>query len=232
VDFQPNATSVREVTSRRVRLVVLLGLLTLGAAATAAAAGDRHPRDPREAFTAADQAWARRIVLKPSDVRGWRALRSPPDESRCTSFDPDMSDLTLTGKAESPDFERGGLVVSTAAEVFRSKRDAVVSFRRGAKPQLIRCLHEAFVRGAGTQVRVRLLSGRVVAAPPVGERRFAARLVWAITGQAQTVRAYADVVGWDRGRASAAVGVFSVAEPPDRGLQRRLAALLDRRMRR
>jgi hypothetical protein len=29
----------------------------------AAAADARHPRDPREAFTAADQAWATRIAV-------------------------------------------------------------------------------------------------------------------------------------------------------------------------
>jgi hypothetical protein len=214
------------------RLVSLVALVTLAAGAAAAAAADRHPRDPREALTAADQAWARRILLKRSDLPGWRASRTPPDETRCSTFDPNRSDLTLTGKAQSPDFERGFVLVSTAAEIFRSERDAATSFRRGAKPQVVRCLHEAFLRGAGGQVDVRLVSGRVVAAPPVGERRFAVRLVWALTEQGQTVRVYGDIAGWDRGRASVALAVFSIGEPPDRALERRLAALLDRRMRR
>jgi hypothetical protein len=219
--------------SPRLRVVVLLAGLVALVGATAAVAGmDRHPRDPREAFTRADRAWAEAIVLRRSDLPGWRASRSPADETRCSTFDPNMSDLTLTGRAESSDFERGPLLVTSAVEIFRSEREAAVSFRRGAKPPLIRCFHEAFRRGAGTQVRVRLVSGRVVAAPPVGRRRFAARLVWAITGQAQTVRVYADLIGWDRGRASTAFAVFSVGEPPDRALERRLAALLDGRMRR
>jgi hypothetical protein len=218
--------------SLRGRLVLLAASSSLVLTATAIAALDRHPRDPREAFTASDRAWAQRIVLKRSDLPGWRASRSPADETRCATFDPDMSDLTLTGKAESPDLERGPLLVTSAAEIFRSEREAAVSFRRGARPQLIRCLHEAFRRGVGSQVSVRLVSGRVVAAPPVGDRRFAVRLVWTITGQGQTVRAYADLTGWDRGRASAAFAVFSVGEPPDRALERRLAGVLDRRMRR
>jgi hypothetical protein len=40
-----------------------------------------------------------------------------------------------------------------------------------------------------------------------------------------------DVIGWDRGRASAGLLVFSICAPPDRALETRLAQRLDARMR-
>jgi hypothetical protein len=47
---------------------IVLVLAALVGAAAAPGPPDRHPRDPREALTAADQAWAKRIALKRSDL--------------------------------------------------------------------------------------------------------------------------------------------------------------------
>ena len=205
--------------------------VVLAFAVLASAADARHPRDPREAFTAADRAWAQRIVLKPGDLPGrWRSTKSASDDdARCPTFDPDMSDLTITGEADSRDFDRGGVFVSSTAEVFRTARETATSFRRAARPQLIRCYDEAFRDGLGT-VRARLVSGRAVTGPRVGDRRLALRLVWELTVREGTARTHLDLIGWDRGRASAAVVVLSVGRSQSE-LAARLAQRMDARMR-
>jgi hypothetical protein len=210
-----------------------LALAALVGVAAAPGPPDRHPRDPREAFTAADQAWANRIALKQSDLpAGWRGSRAAGGEDpRCPTFDPDMSDLTVTGRAESPDFRRGLATVASETEIFRTARETATSFRRGAKPQLIRCYDDLVQKELGSQAQVRLVSGRVVAAPPVGDRRFAVRLVWEVTAGARNLRTYFDVFGWDRGRASTAVAYSTLDLPPDRALEIRIAKRLDSRMR-
>lgn len=215
---------------------VVLAAAVLVAAGAALALPDRHPRDPREAFTAADQAWAKRIALKRSDLpAGWRGTKpSGGEDPRCASFDPDLSDLTLTGESESMDFERGPVFVSSATEIFRTAREAATSFRRGAKPKLIRCYDEVFreaFRTQAPQAEIRLVSGRVVAAPPVGDRRFAMRLEWEIVAAGAPIRTYLDVFGWDRGRASTGVVLVStLGVRPDRALEVRIAKRLDARM--
>ena len=215
------------------RPIALVLIVALVAAALAAGAAGRHPRDPREAFTAADRAWAARIVLKASDLPGrWRSTKPAGGEDpRCPTFDPNMSDLTITGEAESRDFDRGAVFVSSVAQVFRTARETAISFRRGARPQLIRCYDEAFRKGVGDTIRSRLVSGRIVAAPRVGERRLALRLVWELTVEEVTARTYLDLIGWDRGRVSAAVVVLSAGRPPDRALALRLVQRMDARMR-
>jgi len=212
---------------------IVLVLAALVGAAAALGQPDRHPRDPREAFTAADQAWAKRIALKGSDLpAGWRGTRPPSaDDPRCSTFDPDLSDLTITGKAESLNFTRGFASILSETEIFRTAREAATSFRRGAKPQLIRCYDDLVQKEFAAQAQVRLISGRVVPAPPVGDRRFAVQLVWELEAGGRTFRTYFDVFGWDRGRASTAVAVSTLNVVPDRALERRLAQRLDARMR-
>jgi hypothetical protein len=210
------------------RLVALVATVALVAAAAAQA---RQPRDPREAFTSADRAWARQIVLQRADLPGWRSTPPTPDDgTRCASFNPDMSDLTLTGRADSRSFERGAALVASVAEVYRSAPETQTSFRRAAKAApLVRCHDETFRKQLGAGVR--LVSGHAFEPPRVGERRLAIRLVWAARA-AQQRRVYLDVIGWDRGRASAQLIVASFGTPPDAGLESRLARRMDARMRR
>jgi hypothetical protein len=216
-----------------VKAWIVLAAAALAAAGTALALPDRHPRDPREAFTAADQAWAKRVALKRTDLTGtWRASGpTPAVDARCASFDPDMSDLTLTGKSESQDFTRGTTYAGSLTEIFRTARETATSFRRAARPQLIRCYDELVRAEFPSQAKVELVSGRVVAAPKVGERRFALRMIWEITVGVGSVRSYLDVLGWDRGRASTAVFLSTIDREPDRALERRIVQRLDARMR-
>lgn len=220
------------------KAAIALAAAALAAAGAALALPDLHPRDPREAFTAADQAWAKQIALRRSDLpAGWRGSKPAGGEDpRCPSFDPDLSDLTLTGESESLDFERGPALLTSNTQIFRSAAEAATSFRRGAKPQLVRCYDDLFREEFMSQLpqaKIKLISGRVVAAPPVGERRFAVRLAWEVTATGTPpIRIHLDVFGWDRGRVSTAIAFFStLGVVPDRALEARIAKRLDARMR-
>ena len=168
-------------------------------------------------------------MLKGADLPGQWASTKPgaDDDGRCASFDPDQSDLVLTGEAESRDFARGPIIVGSSAEVYRSVRDAAESFRRVARPQFVRCLEAAF-RG---QDGVTGLAGRVVPFPAVGVRRFAIRIGWTYVQDRRRVPAYVDFIGWDRGRASASLFVLGIGAPPSQALELGLARRMDARMR-
>jgi hypothetical protein len=146
-------------------LAALLALcLAIPAAALAA------DTDPKKRITLADQAKARSILLKRTDfVAGWKRTPASPDSDFiCPGFNPDESDLTLTGEAEA-DFERSGsgVGVYSYSEVWASKTDALKSWTRSDKPAAARCLGYAVRKGAeseGAQVRIvpadRCIQGR------------------------------------------------------------------------
>ncbi len=132
--------------SRRLALLLVLAL-ALPALALAA------DTDPKERFNAADQRKAASIVLKRSDfAAGWKKVPSKPDSSEdnsCPNYNPDQSDLVLTGEAEA-DFElAGGLPsVVSVANVYKSRREAVAAWTRSAKPALASCLAAILKREA------------------------------------------------------------------------------------
>ena len=81
--------------------------------------------DPKKRITAADQAKARSIVLKRTDfAAGWKKVPASPDSDLvCPGFNPDESDLTLTGEAEA-DFEhtQGRLFVASVRRSLRRRK--------------------------------------------------------------------------------------------------------------
>ena len=114
--------------------------------------------DPHRAISAADQAKARSMLLRSSDlVAGFRSSRSADDEADPYCRALDESDLTLTGDSESPDFTAGGTLVSSTAQLYRTVSDADASWRRGNSAAGVRCLR-AGMRAALKQQKGRLLS--------------------------------------------------------------------------
>ena len=90
--------------SRRLLLLVLV-VLALPALALAAAT------DPKKQINPADQRKAASIVLKRPDVivPGWKKVATIPNsaaEPGCPGYNPDQSDLILTGEA-SNNYEGG-----------------------------------------------------------------------------------------------------------------------------
>jgi hypothetical protein len=210
--------------------LVALAAVLLGAAPAAA----RHPRDPREAFTSADQARARRITLRLTDLPAtWDRL--PPRrlaELRCPGGDADMSDLTLTGKAISRDFNSGTTTALGGARVFRTTREAATYHRRAPKVELGRCYVELFGRGLEPGDTIELVSSRVVQQPSLGPDAVSVHIVWrqSIGGVTFVVRT--DEYLWRRGRTWMDIGFTGTDVRPSPALERRVIAAIDERARR
>ena len=191
---------------RRVRRPVAALLALCVAIPAVALAADT---DPKKRITPADQAKARSILLKGSDfAAGWKRVPPTPDEEDrvCPGFNPDSSDLTLTGEAEV-EFEhtQGVASVSSFADVFVSRADALKSWTRGDKPAFARCLGYFFREGAtepGTSVKI-VSTGRM-AFPKLAPRTTAYKVVARVTvtanGQMQTVPVTIQFVAFGRGR--------------------------------
>lgn len=213
---------------RSVQAVVAV-LVALAVAASAAA---RNPHDPQEKLNAADNATARSIVIRKADLVGtWKASKPAPDSDKpCKTFDPDLSDLTITGKADSQDFSRAdGVLISSHADVFETAEQLRTGFDRFNKPKIIPCVDAAFREGA-KGATVKTLVGRRAPVPRYGDRTARFQFVWTITQKGQTVKAFADVYQIAKSRNSVMVFVFStpaqVTAAAQRDLVKRVAARL------
>jgi hypothetical protein len=202
----------------------LVAALAVAGAALAAT----HPHDPQERLVTADMAKARAAVLKRSDLAGKWASEKPAKEGdeRCTGLDPDLSDLTVTGKAKSATFSRAdGVVVSSESDVYETAEQARASFDRSIKPSLVRCLDESFRKGLGdAKLRVKLLTGSKAAAPRYGERSARYRAVWRLSGAGGTLKAYMDAYFVVRDRVTMTFFFFSLPQEITPSAERPLVA--------
>jgi hypothetical protein len=198
---------------RRALALLLLATLVVGGSALAARG------EPRERFTAQDQARARSMLLRPVDLPGFRPSR-PGQESDVYCQALDESDLTLTGKAESPLYGAQVVFVSSFAHIYESVADADASWRRGTSPAGERCIRRELGRD------VRLVSFRKRSFPRVAPKTVAYR----ITGTTQGVEVYVDFIVLQRSRAQAGVVLGAAASPVPADVQTRLARLVAARM--
>lgn len=217
------------------RLLVPLVALCVVVPAVALAADT----DPKKRIDPADQAKARAVVLKRTDLgAGWKTVPPSPEESEptCPGYDPDSSDLTLTGQAEA-DFERrGGATVSSSVEVFISRSDALKSWSRAATPGLPRCLASTLRKsveedgGKATIVK----QGRIAfprTAPRSVAFRVGARLTLEQQGKPPVhVPITIHLVGVGRGRADATLFTSGLGTGIPIGELRALARVLSMRL--
>src|SRR5262249_503642 len=119
-------------------MLVRVVVATIVASALAGAALAANPNDPQKHFTSADQALARRLLVKRADLPGvgWKSQRSTGDNSTCKAFNPDESKLIETGEQESPEFTRVGGFVSSTAGIFRTAGDAQTSSNLQLNPHI------------------------------------------------------------------------------------------------
>lgn len=171
--------------------------------------------DPKEAFTRADQAKAKAIVLVRADLAaGWKKTTTPDsgDDLRCPGFDPNLSDLVLTGEAEAEFSHPSGAYAATFASVFRTQANARASFTRSAKPALARCVAQFFREGVGGTVTI--VKQGAVAFPKVAQRVAAYRVSCRVgaPGTTRTVPFTLDLILLGRGRGE--VGMLTMAAGP------------------
>ena len=166
---------------RRRLVAFLIVCLALPALALAA------DTDPKKQINPVDQRKAASIVLKRSDfAAGWKKVPSRPDsdaDSNCPGYNPDQSDLVLTGEVEA-DFETSGGIpaVSSVANVYKTKRDAVTAWTRSAKPALASCLAQVLKREVEkTGGKVAIAKSGVIAFPKLAPRTAAYRVGFNVT---------------------------------------------------
>ena len=203
---------------RLLACVVLFALLACGAAFAGRG-------DPQEKFNPADQARAKAMLVRVSDLPGSEGTKLGPsdDDFYCKALD--ESSLTITGEAESRDITLGLLSVYSLSLVYESRRDAGIAWRQGTSAAGISCLREEFRREVSGP-NSRFVSFRRMAFPRVGERRVAFRG----TAVGQGVPFTVDVVFLMQSRAWAALVTSGVSSAPPRAEVERLARLLGGRM--
>lgn len=204
------------------RLLLLLACVSLvGAGAALAARGD-----PQKEIVPADQARAKAMLLRKADLGPeFKATKtgSSDDDFYCEALD--ESDLTVTGEAESPDFEMLTVFVSSLSQVYASTADSSASWQRGTSAAGEKCVRDEFRRlfrvGSG-----RLVSFRRMAFPRVAEKSVAYRMV----ASSQGVRVFLDVIALKQGRAQAGVLFVSGLAPVPKVEETRLARIVEGRM--
>jgi hypothetical protein len=207
------------------RIAVLALVLALAASGSALA----DHLDPQKQIRAADQARARAMLLRQSDLPGFQRQPSSGADPHLTCSGLDESDLTVTGDAEAPTWGASVILVTSSSTVYATRADAATSWSRGESAAGMRCLRQELGRGFAKQ-GARVVSLRRMAFPALAQRSAAYRLTLAGAAQGQNVNVFVDFVVLAQGRAVAGLIVGSALLKPDRQAEVRLARTLATRM--
>ncbi len=193
--------------------------------------------EPKKALTSKGNATARSVVLKRADLSTAFTLHTRPDEDlpkgvRCGALD--ESDLTITGEAQSPDFQlsQPGLFVTigSTTNVYRSLGEAGKSWKRGTSSQTTTCLADIVRLSAPPGQRVSIVSAKRLTFPKMAPRTSAFRVVATMTIGGNKVRAYIDAIILQHGRIQSGVVFTSLGRPVGKADELGLAALVADRM--
>lgn len=188
------------------RLLAAAVVALVGAGVAMAA----NPHAPKKVIVPAVQARAKAINVKLSDLpaAGWKTNPPQPDTGtpRCSYYNPDQSDLTENGDANSPQFTLGsGSFVSSSTSIFETDAQGRTAYARVVQPKLPLCLAEIFRKGAGFAGKVTVASAGARAFPKLAERSKAYRIVADFKSSAGKVRTILDVVVMNRAKVDAVV---------------------------
>jgi hypothetical protein len=228
---------------RRIAAFAVVALAALLAAAVAVGASG----DPKRAITKADQASAKAMLLTRGDLGGgWSVSatsggRGDDVDFRCPGYQPDESDLTLTGDATSPDFElaTAGTISfgSSIASLYATAPQAKASWARVVKPGLVRCFVRlledevgAQQQAQGTPLALEITASGRVAFPAVASRTSAYRISGVVTQGQLTIPMHLDIVLLGSGRANGGFIAVSLFKPFARAAEVRLARITAARM--
>lgn len=208
----------------------LLTLALLACLVVAGSASGTH-QDPKKKLTKADNARARAMLIKRTDLAtGFQArLDSGENPHSVCSAAVSESDLTITGEADGKQFALGVVFVASASQVYASMADASASWRRATSPEGVNCA-TALLRREFSKQGIDLVSLRKIAFPRVSERTVAYRVRLSATTEQGRVPLYVDIVALMRSRAQATVIVGSALVVPTRVDELRYARLVAARM--
>jgi hypothetical protein len=198
------------------RLAVIGSLLACSMLVVAVAQAGK-PRLEQMRLRPADTALAKRTTLRASDLgRGWirRTPETPSKElPNCPGVDMDFSAFTITGTATSK-FEQGPAAVDSQIEVFKSRSDAARDFRKATRASVVRCISRWLRQEIANELSgARVVSARVLSRPRIGEQAILYRVVPEVSTPNGRVRAYVDLLGFQRGRTHVTLGFSGVGAP-------------------
>jgi hypothetical protein len=183
-----------------------------------------------------DQAAARAVVIRRTDLgsSGWQGGPVKPDLSstpNCPNFHPTVSDLVVTGAAETT-FQRSSVEFSSVAEVLKTRQMVRLDWRRSVVPRAaVPCLRRTLANGLPSGARI--VSFARVPFPHVGTRSSRFRGVIRIDLFGRTTRLVTDIVITFRSRTEItlnAAGPLSAARSIS-AAEARLARVLVSRVR-
>ena len=206
-----------------------IAVLAVGAAGVAGAA--ENPKDEQKKLVPGDMATAKRAVVTLADVRatftGQFASEAPTkdDETTC-KVQPDLSDLTITGEANSRDFSSDSLFISSEADVYETVAQAKAAFRRGAPPRVvIPCFHEVSIAESDDKFKITRVSAAKVPSPTLGDASVRYRFVYKLTERAtgNSIRTHWELYVVLKGRTGLGVVVTGLGSAPSPRAVRSLA---------
>ena len=208
----------------RALAVIVAGLAIVGVASASTAS------KPKKVIIPAVQAKAKAINVKRSDLPAASWTAKPADSTsgdtpKCSYYNPNQSDLTENGDANSPQFTLpSASYISSSTSIFKSVAQGRTAYSRVIQPKLPKCLAELFKKGAGSNAQVTILSAAARAFPNVAERTNAYRIVADFKVGKQKIRTVADFVAFNRGKVDTVMFFVGIGGSFSDALERSVAA--------
>jgi hypothetical protein len=227
-------------------LILAVALIALAVAAPAQAA-----KAPKVSVDPADQTWAQSIPLAAADLgTGWTSSGSggsptvegakSGDDLPCGGWDPDFSDLTITGDEASPYFHGAGAsMISSEAMIWSTPDQAQAQWDRTNQPAFLACLAATAWSSSTKTVKISVGATGPLAFPSDAPRtaayriRLLAQVKVKVKKKFHTVEVGGnfDTIMLGSGRANVMMATFSLdAFPITDGLEQQLATTLAGRL--
>jgi hypothetical protein len=211
--------------------------------------GDSGGRDAQTVIEDEDQRLAEEALLTLEDFpsewteSGDDDSEDGEDVSEAPCFDdiqPDLSELTVTGHAESGNFETDDAWVGSTASVYRTEEEAREAFEGGRNAlqsdELAACFGDVFAEAMAeeendVEIEVGEASASEVTIPDVGAQRSSAlRVEIPLDVGGQPASAYMEFIGLEKGRTIGSLVTFSFVSPFPVDETERLAGLMADRL--
>jgi hypothetical protein len=208
---------------------VTIALLAVAGTALAAS----NPNEPKKVIIPTVQAKAKAVNVKLSDLpaAGWKAKPAGPDSGspRCSYYNPDQSDLTENGDANSPQFTLpSSSYISSNTSIFKTAGQGRAAYTRVIQPKLPKCLAELFKKGAGSNAQVTIISAAERSFPKLADRSNAYRLVADFKVSTQKIRTIVDFIVFNHGKVDTVIFFVglggSYKDSFEQGVARKVAA--------
>lgn len=234
-DNVPAAEGGRTMSSRVTRTFGAAGVVALSLLLVQVALAEA----PVSRFTAADQAAAKAVVLKATDVApgmrgGVEKNAKAPSAKGCPGlWEPRQSDLVITGVAKS-EFAGSGLRFSSLAQVYKTERMARLDWDRTVvHPGVVPCLRKMIAADADPAFTV--VAVKRTQFPRIGRAAVRIRMIADVTATpgATPMRILVDSIAFGRGRTGVSLELWApyADRIPAHAAEVRLAKLLAGRIR-